>query len=72
MGGSRYHSEFFFLNHPKIPLNQYRYFGVVYDMYSVCIYILLKVVSYCDLSYEGVRLRGGGWGCKFQGGKSIT
>ena len=27
-------------NHPKIPLNQYRYFGVVYNMYSVCIYIV--------------------------------
>ena len=30
--------NFFFLNHPKIPLNQYRYFGVVYHKYSVCIH----------------------------------
>ena len=40
-GGSRYHSEIFFWeNHPKIALNQYRYFGVVYHVYSVCIYIV--------------------------------
>ena len=25
-------------NHPKIALNQYRYVGVVYHMYSVCIH----------------------------------
>ena len=31
---------FFVENHPKIALNQYRYFGVVYHMYSVCIYIV--------------------------------
>ena len=39
-------------NRPKIALNQYRYFGVVYHVYSVCIYrcTLLKVVSYYDLS----------------------
>ena len=42
---------FFLENHPKIALNQYRYFGVVYHMYSVCIYCtLLKVVNYYDLS----------------------
>ena len=35
---------FFFENHPKIALNQYRYFGVVY---TLCI---LSVVSYYDLS----------------------
>ena len=27
-------------NHPKIPLNQYIYFGVVYHAYYVCIYIV--------------------------------
>ena len=31
---------FFWENHPKIALNQYRYFGVVYHVYSVCIYIV--------------------------------
>ena len=31
---------FFMENHPKIALNQYGYFGVVYHMYSVCIYIV--------------------------------
>ena len=30
----------FLENHPKIALNQYRYFGVVHHMYSVCIYIV--------------------------------
>ena len=25
-------------DHPKIALNQYSYFGVVYHMYSVCIW----------------------------------
>ena len=34
-----YGSGIFFLNRPKIALNQYWYFGVVYHMYSVCIYI---------------------------------
>ena len=33
--------EFFFLeNHPKIALNQYCYFGVVYKVYYVCIFIV--------------------------------
>ena len=36
--------EFFWENHPKIPLNQYRYFGVVYHMYSVCIYIVKNLL----------------------------
>ena len=41
VGGSRSHSEFFCVeNLSKIPLNQYRYFGVVYRMHSVCIYIV--------------------------------
>ena len=44
MGGSR---NFFFENHPKIALNQYRYFGVVCILF---VYTLLKVVSYYDLS----------------------
>ena len=36
---------FLFLeNHPKIPLNQYIYFGVVYHMYSVCI---IYIVNSC-------------------------
>ena len=40
VGGSSSHSEFFFLqNHLKIALNQYWYFGVVYHVYSVSIYI---------------------------------
>ena len=26
-------------NHPKIALNQYRYFGVVYLVYSVCVVV---------------------------------
>ena len=41
---------FFFLNHPKIALNQYRYFGVVYHECIMSVYTLLKVVSYYDLS----------------------
>ena len=43
---------FFFENHPKTALNQYRHFGVVYHR-GLCIlsvYTLLKVVSYCDFS----------------------
>ena len=31
---------FCFENHPETALNQYRHFGVVYHMYSVCIYIV--------------------------------
>ena len=52
MGGPGLTRNFFCVeNHPKIALNQYRYFGVVYHMYSVCIYCtLLKVVSYYDFS----------------------
>ena len=38
--GSRSHSDFFLVeNLPKIALNQCYYFGVVYHVYSVCIYI---------------------------------
>ncbi len=49
---------FLFLeNHPKIPLNQYRYFGVVYHVYSVCI-TLLKVVSYHDLRVLSMSVMG--------------
>ena len=42
VGGSRSHSDFvlFFENHPKTALNQYRHFGVVYHMYSVCIHVV--------------------------------
>ena len=36
---SRSHSEFFLENCPKIALNQYWYFRVVYHVYSVCTYI---------------------------------
>ena len=42
MGGSRSHSNFL-ENLPKIALNQYCYFGVVYHMYSVGIYIAKRV-----------------------------
>ena len=31
---------FFGWNRPKIALNQYRYLGVVYHVYSLCIYIV--------------------------------
>ena len=48
---------FFLENHPKIPLNQYRYFGVVYHVYSVCI-TLLKVVSYHDLRVLSMSVMG--------------
>ena len=63
---------FFLENHPKIPPNQYRYFGVVYHMYSVCIYCtLLKVVSYYDssalsmsvMSFQKKKVWVGGWVC---------
>ncbi len=68
VGGS--HSEFFWENHPKIAVKQYWYFGVVYHVYSACIYTLLKVVSYYDLSVLSMSvmgfqkeksLDGGGW-----------
>ena len=59
-------------NHPKIALNQWYYFGVVYHVYSVCIYALLKVVGYYDLSVLSMSVMGfqkkkfgwrvGGWG----------
>ena len=65
------HSEFFFLNHPKIALNQYSYFGVVYHTYILSVYTLLKVVSYYDLSVLSMSVMvskksldgggGGGW-----------
>ena len=46
VGGFRSHSELCFVeNHPKIPINQLRYFGVVLSVYT-----LLKVVSYYDLN----------------------
>ena len=48
----------FFLNLPKIALNQYYYFGVVYHVYSVCMYILLKVVGYNDLSVLSMPVMG--------------
>ena len=58
MGGSRSHSEFFSVeNLPKIPLNQYRYFLVVYhNTYSV--YTSLKVVGYYDLSVLSMSVMG--------------
>ena len=41
VGGSTSHSEFFLVeNHPKIALNQYWIFAVVYNVYSVCICIV--------------------------------
>ena len=54
-------------NRPKIALNKYSYFGVVYHVYSV--YTFLKVVGYYDLSvlsmsgmdFPKKSLDGGGW-----------
>ena len=52
-------------NRPKIALNQYWYFGVVYHVYSV--YTLLKVVGYYDLSvlssdgFQKKKKLDGGW-----------
>ena len=40
MGGSRSHSDLCVENRPKIDLNQYIYFRVVYHVYSVCNYIV--------------------------------
>ena len=33
---------FFLENRPKISLNKYLYFGVVYHVYYVCIYIVKR------------------------------
>ena len=44
-------------NRPKIALNQYIYFRVVYHVYSVCI-TLLKVVSYDDLNIMSMSVMG--------------
>ena len=61
---------FFWENHPKIHLNQYTYFGVVY-LCILSVYTLLKVVSYYDLSVLSMSVMGfqkkfgwglGGWG----------
>ena len=43
VGGSRSLGIFSLKNHPKIALKQYIYFGVVYHVYSVCIYIAKSV-----------------------------
>ena len=43
-------------NRPKIAINQYSYFGVVYHVYSV--YILLKVVSCYDFSVLSMLVMG--------------
>ena len=63
---------FFVENLPKIALNQYTYFGVVYHMYSVCIYI---VKSYYDLSVLSMSVIGFqkkfGWGGWLGGVSSI-
>ena len=62
MGGSS-HSDSL-ENRPKIAINQYSYFGVVYHVYSV--YILLKVVSCYDFSvlsmHDGFLKKKVGWG----------
>ena len=52
MGRSRSHSGKKLLeNLPKIALYQYCYFGLVWPIQFVfCLYTLLKVVSYYDLS----------------------
>ena len=56
-------------NHPKIPLNQHRYVGVVYHIGILSVYTLLKVVSY-DLNSLSMSVMifhkksvdgGGGW-----------
>ena len=68
-GGSRSHSEFLCVeNRPKIALNQYWYFGVVYHVYSVCIYIakscwLLWFECFVHVSegFQKIKLDGGGW-----------
>ena len=59
----------FFFENPKIALNQYRYFGVVYHKCILSVYTLLKVVSYYNLSvlsmsvmgFQKKSLDGGGW-----------
>ena len=53
--------NFFLENHPKIALNQYRYFGVLYRILSVD--TSLKVVSYYDLSvlFMGFQKKFGWW-----------
>ena len=45
-------------NRPKIAINQYCYFGVVYHVHSVCIIILLKVVRYYDFSVLSMSVMG--------------
>ena len=68
VGGSRSHYFFFIENHPKIALNQCKYFGVAY--LSVSVYALLTVVGYSDLSGLSISVMGfpkkevwieGGW-----------
>ena len=65
MGRCRCYSEFVLENRPKIALNQYWYFGVVYNN-TMC--ILLKVVGYYDMSVLTTSVMGfqkkcgwGGW-----------
>ena len=58
---------FFGENHPKIALNQYRYFGVVYHVYSVCIYIakscwIYMVKCVVSMSVMGFQKKKFGWG----------
>ena len=70
MGGSRSHSDFFgkiFQNSPKPVLICWST-RVVYHVYSVCIYTLLKVVGHYDLSVLSMSVMGfqkkfgwGGW-----------
>ena len=61
------HSDFVVENLPKIAPNQCKYFGVVYHVYSVCIYTLLKVVGYYEwsvlsMSVMGFQKKKFGWG----------
>ena len=60
MGGWVQFSLGLFLeNRPKIALNQYCYFGVVYHVYYVCIlYTLSNVVSYYDFSVLSMSVMG--------------
>ena len=71
-GSTRSHSEFFCVeNRPKISLNQFWYFGVVYHVYSVCTYIakscwlhiciMIWVFCPCQRSVSKKKKFGCGW-----------
>ena len=60
MGGSRSHSEFLLLleNRPKISLNQYLLIFWSSIPCVFCLYTLLKVVGYYDLSVLSMSVMG--------------